>query len=282
MPCKPAKARYLLNAGKAKVVRKNPFTIQLLTATGESKQEVVAGMDSGSKKLGCTAITNGKVVYSSEVELRNDISTKMTRRRTYRRTRRGRKTRYRKPRFNNRANSKRKERLAPSIKMHKLVREKQTVISEKDVVEFQSYEDLLVELVREELRYTFFFSIWDFFDDDVGKRLDTIIYDFISSRSLRINDAEIYNDNGESVKISEEDITENIIRKATEKLIPEMENEKWENPVEEIEKEISDLEEKIKIRKERLEAYKNGTIVDKIMEYLKSPLPYQMEEIDDV
>jgi len=116
MSCKPAKAKHLLQAGKAKVVQRTPFTIQLLWDCEENTQEVIAGMDSGSKKIGCAAITNGKVVYASEVELRDDISTKMTRRRTYRRTRRSRKTRYREPRFNNRANSKRKERLAPSVK----------------------------------------------------------------------------------------------------------------------------------------------------------------------
>ena len=30
MPCKPAKARHLLNDGKAIVLRREPFTIQLL------------------------------------------------------------------------------------------------------------------------------------------------------------------------------------------------------------------------------------------------------------
>lgn len=131
MPTTPQKAKKLLQAGKAKVISRTPFTIQLLTATGESKQEVVAGMDSGSKKLGCAAITNGKVVYASEVELRNDISKKMQARKTYRRNRRGRKIRYRSPRFNNRANSKRKERLAPSIKskLNSHLREKRFVES---------------------------------------------------------------------------------------------------------------------------------------------------------
>jgi len=113
MPCKPVIARLLLKDSKARVVRRTPFTIQLLYDTTEYKQEIIAGMDSGSKKIGCAAISNGKVVYTSEIEIRNDITTKMIRRRTYRRTRRNRKTRYRKPRFDNRANSKRKERLAP-------------------------------------------------------------------------------------------------------------------------------------------------------------------------
>ena len=38
MPCAPAKARKLLKAGKAVVVRKWPFTIQLKIATGENRQ----------------------------------------------------------------------------------------------------------------------------------------------------------------------------------------------------------------------------------------------------
>ena len=131
MPTTHRKAKKLLQEGRAKVVKRTPFTIQLLVATGESKQEVVAGMDSGSKKLGCAAITNGKAVYVSEVELRDNISTKMTRRRTYRRTRRGRKTKYRECRFNNRANSRRKGRLAPSIKskLESHLREKKFVES---------------------------------------------------------------------------------------------------------------------------------------------------------
>ena len=40
MPCKPAKARHLLRDGKARVVRRTPFTIQLTIATGENVQRV--------------------------------------------------------------------------------------------------------------------------------------------------------------------------------------------------------------------------------------------------
>jgi len=42
------------------------------------------------------------VLYASETKTRGDITEKMTQRRSYRRTRRGRKTRYRAPRFDNR------------------------------------------------------------------------------------------------------------------------------------------------------------------------------------
>lgn len=116
MPCKPAKAGHLLKAGKAKVVKRTPFTIKLLWDCEENVQEVVGGMDTGSKKIGCAAISNGRVVYQSEIQMRTDVSKKMKRRLTYRRTRRSRKLRYRPARWQNRASMRKEGRLAPSIK----------------------------------------------------------------------------------------------------------------------------------------------------------------------
>ncbi|MGD0039971.1 MAG: RNA-guided endonuclease IscB [Isosphaeraceae bacterium] len=116
MPCSPARARHLLKDGKAKVVRRDPFTIKLLFGSSGYTQDVVAGMDTGSKTIGSAAIANGKVVYQAEVTLRDDVSRKMKQRATYRRTRRGRKTRYRQPRWSNRASLRADGRLAPSIR----------------------------------------------------------------------------------------------------------------------------------------------------------------------
>lgn len=116
MPCKPAIARLLLKGGKAKCVRRTPFTIKLFVDTTDYTQEVVAGLDTGSKTIGCAVIANGKVVYQSEVQIRQDVSKKMEQRRMYRRNRRGRKTRYRKARWQNRASMRKEGRLAPSIK----------------------------------------------------------------------------------------------------------------------------------------------------------------------
>ena len=116
MPTTPCKAKKLLKDGKAKVVSKIPFVIKLLIPTGETKQHTIGGMDTGSKTIGCAAITNGKVVYQSEIQIRQDVSKKMQRRKMYRRARRGRKCRYRAARWLNRANSKKENRLAPSIK----------------------------------------------------------------------------------------------------------------------------------------------------------------------
>lgn len=126
MPCKPQKARKLLESGKAKVVSRVPFTIKLLHGSSGYKQEITAGMDTGSETVGCAAIANGKVIYQSEVKMRTDVSKKMQRRAMYRRNRRGRKCRYRKPRFLNRSSARKAGRLAPSLlsKLQSHLREK--------------------------------------------------------------------------------------------------------------------------------------------------------------
>jgi RRXRR protein/HNH endonuclease len=116
MPCSPRKARHLLKAGNAKIMRCEPFMIKLLYGASGYRQEVVTGMDTGSKTVGCAAIGNGRVLYQAEVALRQDVSKKMQQRAMYRRNRRGRKTRYRPARFNNRASMRVSGRLAPSIR----------------------------------------------------------------------------------------------------------------------------------------------------------------------
>lgn len=115
MPCSPCKARKLLKQGKAKVKRTEPFTIQLLYGSSGYKQNITLGIDAGSKHIGVSATTNKKELYAADVEIRNDIVDKLSTRRQYRRSRRNRKTRYRKPKFQNRVKSKCKGWLTPSI-----------------------------------------------------------------------------------------------------------------------------------------------------------------------
>lgn len=108
-----AKVRILLKNKKAKVIKRCPFTIQLLYESTTYTQEITLGVDAGSKHIGLSATTKHKVLFESDVELRNDIVDLLSTRRQNRRTRRNHKTRYRKPRFNNR---KRKDGwLAPSV-----------------------------------------------------------------------------------------------------------------------------------------------------------------------
>ena len=114
------KVRRLLKEGKARVVRREPFTIRLLyEPETDVVQECYCGVDTGSKHVGVAVVGNDKVLYQSQTELRNDIKRKMDARRLSRRSRRNRKTRYRKKRFLNRKNSIRKDRLPPSVK-HKV------------------------------------------------------------------------------------------------------------------------------------------------------------------
>ena len=117
MPCSPRKARLLLKQNKAKVVKRTPFTIQFTIPTRSYTQAVTLGVDSGYLNVGLSVVTDKEELYSSEVKLRTDIVQLNSERRQYRRSRRNRKTWYRKPRFLNR--KKPEGWLAPSIQ-HKL------------------------------------------------------------------------------------------------------------------------------------------------------------------
>ena len=112
------KVRRLLKANKATVVNLCPFTIRLTYATSGYKQEIVLGVDAGTKHVGLSATTKSKELYSSEVILRSDIVELLSTRRELRRTRRNR-LRYRKPRFGNRVKSKHHGWVAPSVR-HKV------------------------------------------------------------------------------------------------------------------------------------------------------------------
>jgi N6-L-threonylcarbamoyladenine synthase len=140
MPCSPRKARLLLKNGKAKVVKRTPFTIQWVVPTRSFTQPITLGVDSGYTHIGLSAVTDvlclvlvnatinrgfdesnaqtdKRELYSADVLLRTDMVKLNSERRQYRRGRRYRKTWYRKPRFLNR--KKTKGWLAPSI-AHKL------------------------------------------------------------------------------------------------------------------------------------------------------------------
>ena len=109
------KVRRLLKDNKAVVVNTCPFTIKLTYKTSDYKQEIVLGVDAGTKHVGLSATTKSKELYSGEVILRNDVVELLSTRRESRRARRNR-LRYRKPRFENRVKSKRLGWVAPSVR----------------------------------------------------------------------------------------------------------------------------------------------------------------------
>ncbi len=116
MPCTSGKARRLLKQGKAKVIRRKPFTIQLTDCYASAVQAVTVGIDCGYSTIGFSAISQKRELLSGELELLSEISERLKERAQYRRSRRNR-LRHRKPRFDNRR--RKDDWLAPSI-AHKL------------------------------------------------------------------------------------------------------------------------------------------------------------------
>jgi RRXRR protein len=77
MPCTPTKARKLLRAWKASVVKRSPFTIQLSWLCEGHVQQVRAGIDKGSSTTGICCIGNGQALFSAEIHHRKDVKEKM-------------------------------------------------------------------------------------------------------------------------------------------------------------------------------------------------------------
>lgn len=117
-PCHPARARRLLDRGKAAVFRYAPFTIILKERIKDESgtHEFRVKLDPGSKTSGIAVVRedSGKVVWAAEISHRGQrVHALMQTRLAVRRSRRQRKTRYRQARFLNR---RRKDGwLAPSL-----------------------------------------------------------------------------------------------------------------------------------------------------------------------
>lgn len=124
-PTKENKGWYLIRKGRAILKSKYPMVIQLtkeIPSDEEEESHMVCGIDDGSCHVGLAIVqkclTKNKVVFKGTMEQRQEVKHLMEVRRGYRRYRRQHK-RYRQARFNNRSSSKRKCRLAPSIKQKK-------------------------------------------------------------------------------------------------------------------------------------------------------------------
>lgn len=114
LPCRPITARKLLKAGKARVFKQYPFTIVLNKEVLEIPKTIEVKIDPGSKTTGIALLQENKIVFGAELAHRGlKIKDALLSRRQLRRSRRNRKTRYRKARFNNR--TRQKGWLAPSL-----------------------------------------------------------------------------------------------------------------------------------------------------------------------
>ena len=119
------KVKWLLRKKKAKIERRNPFTIRLLYEPEmRHVQPVTLGVDTGYNTAGYSASTEQKVFFEAEEEMRTNIPQLLTERREKRKARRNRKTRYREPRFDNRS---RKDGWLPPSVEEKLISHQNTV-----------------------------------------------------------------------------------------------------------------------------------------------------------
>ena len=122
-PCHEARARELLKKGRAAVWRTYPFVIRLKErAAAESVMHPHRlKLDPGSKTTGIAIVQegSGRVVFAAELTHRGQaIRDALLARRSIRRSRRQRKTRYRKARFDNR---RRKEGWLPPSLLHRVL-----------------------------------------------------------------------------------------------------------------------------------------------------------------
>lgn len=120
-PVHPAAARKLLKHGEAAVLRRHPFTI-ILKAKGAGSlfiRPCCLKIDPGSRTTGLAILQGSRVIWAAELTHRGQqIKAALLTRQAVRRSRRQRKTRYRKARFLNRHRS--DGWLAPSL-MHRVL-----------------------------------------------------------------------------------------------------------------------------------------------------------------
>lgn len=113
-PCKPSIARKLLTVGKAKVFRLYPFTIILNKEVADTPEPLTLKIDPGSKITGLAILSGSTLLWVAELTHRGQtIKASLESRRSLRRGRRNRHTRYRQARFLNRTRA--KGWLAPSL-----------------------------------------------------------------------------------------------------------------------------------------------------------------------
>src|SRR5258707_625061 len=97
MPCRPARARCLLKAGRAAVLKRYPFTIILKDREGGETQDTQLKIDPGARTTGLALVADFKrgkrVVWAAELSHRGQaIKQALENRRASRRSRRARHT----------------------------------------------------------------------------------------------------------------------------------------------------------------------------------------------
>ncbi len=147
LPVHPGTARHLLKSGKAAVFRSYPFTIILKTESTEPVREIQVKIDPGSKTTGIALTQGSYIIWGAELTHRGQaIKASLESRKSLRRGRRNRHTRYRQPRFLNR--SRLPGWLAPSLQ-HRV---ETTVTWVNKIIKFVPVTGISQELVRFDLQ----------------------------------------------------------------------------------------------------------------------------------
>ncbi|MEI6063508.1 MAG: RNA-guided endonuclease IscB [Pseudanabaena sp. ELA748] len=146
-PCTAGMARSLLKAGRADVFRQFPFTIILKKEVTATPEPIEIKIDAGSKTTGLALVQDEKVIFGAELSHRGQvIKNSLESRRSLRRGRRNRKTRYRQARFLNRTRP--NGWLAPSLE-HRVL----TIMTwVRKFIKFAPIGSIVSELVRFDLR----------------------------------------------------------------------------------------------------------------------------------
>jgi 5-methylcytosine-specific restriction endonuclease McrA len=146
-PIHPGAARRLLNAGKAAVYRMYPFTIILKSEVSQTPTPATLKLDPGSRTTGIALVQKDRVIWAAELTHRGlAIKASLDARRSIRRNRRARHTRYRQARFLNRTRP--KGWLAPSLQ-HRV----ETVLTwVNKLIRFAPVGSIVTELVRFDLQ----------------------------------------------------------------------------------------------------------------------------------
>jgi 5-methylcytosine-specific restriction endonuclease McrA len=147
MPCHPARAKELLKKRKAAVYRRFPFTIILKDRADGDIQPIELKVDPGSKTTGLALVGDFKrgkrTIFAANLSHRGQmVKDALESRRSLRRSRRARKTRYRAPRFLNRP--KVKGWLPPSLRS----RVDNVQSWAKKLTRFSTVSSIAVETVR--------------------------------------------------------------------------------------------------------------------------------------
>ncbi|MBW4445483.1 MAG: HNH endonuclease [Spirirestis rafaelensis WJT71-NPBG6] len=146
-PVHPGIARKLLNDRKASVFRRYPFTIILKTVSTTVLKPIQIKIDPGSKTTGIALTQGSKVIFGVELTHRGAaIKASLESRKSLRRGRRSRHTRYRMARFLNR--TRRKGWLAPSLQ-HRV---ETTITWVNRLIKFAPVTCIYQELVRFDLQ----------------------------------------------------------------------------------------------------------------------------------